>query len=100
MPYICYCKDHPGVRQLRQKHTPAHLDYVETILDRILVAGPLIDTQSGDYNASFLVYQAETQQEALKLLHDDPYYIAGIFAEVHCQQFLPAAGTWIGGKIW
>lgn len=100
MPYICYCKDHPGSLNLRREHTPAHLDYIETILDRILIAGPLIDVESGGYNASCFIYQAETEDEALQLLHNDPYFKAGIYTEVRCQQFLPAAGSWIGGKIW
>ena len=100
MPYICFCTDHPGSNQLRRDHTPAHLDYIETILDRILIAGPLIEAESGSFNASCSIYQVDTQEEALHLLHNDPYFIAGIYAEVRCQPFLPAAGTWIGGKTW
>lgn len=100
MTYICFCKDHPNSTDLRQQHVTEHLAYIETIMDRILVAGPLIDPESGSYNASCLIYQAETQEEALDLLHNDPYFIAGVYADVHCQQFLPAAGNWIGGKTW
>ena len=100
MPYICFCKDHPGSKKLRRDHTPAHLDYIEAILDRILIAGPLIEAESGSYDASCFIYQADTLEEALQLLHNDPYFKAGIYAEVHCQQFQPAAGSWIGGKIW
>ena len=100
MPYICYCKDCPNSADLRQEHTPAHLHYIETILDRILVAGPLIESEPGIYNASCFIYEAQTREDALELLHNDPYYIAGIFAEVDCQEFLPAAGSWIGGKTW
>jgi hypothetical protein len=85
---------------LRKEHTPAHLRYIETILDQILVAGPLIDPVSGSFNSSCLIYEVETKEEALDLLHNDPYFIAGIFAEVHCQPFLPAAGSWVGGKTW
>lgn len=100
MPYICYCKDHPDSESLRKQHTAAHLHYIEMIIDQILVAGPLIETDTGGYNASCLIYKVETREEALKLLHNDPYFIAGIFAEVNCQPFLPAAGTWIGGITW
>jgi uncharacterized protein YciI len=100
MPYICFCKDHPDTTSLRKEHTQAHLRYIETILEKILVAGPLIDPDSGNYNSSCFIYQVETRDEALELLHNDPYYIAGIFKQVHCQPFRPAAGSWIGGKTW
>lgn len=100
MPYFCYCKDVPNSENLRQENTRAHLAYIESILDKILVAGPLGDPDNDGYKASCLIYDVDTPEEALELLHNDPYYIAGIFAEVNCQAYLPAAGTWIGGKIW
>jgi uncharacterized protein YciI len=100
MFYFCFCKDHPGSLELRAEHAPAHLAYIETILDKIAVAGPLIKTEPDNFNASCFIYQTDSQEEALELLHNDPYFKAGIYAEVHSQPFLPAAGTWIGGKIW
>ncbi len=100
MFYFCFCKDHSGSLELRAKHTPAHLAYIETILDKIAVAGPLIETESDNYNASCFIFQTDSEEEALKLLHNDPYFKAGIYAKVHGQQILPAAGSWIGGKIW
>ena len=100
MPYFCYCKDNPGSARLRKEHLPAHLRYVESIIDRILVAGPLIDTGSQGHNGSFFLYQVDTEEEARELLHNDPYYNAGVFTEVKCQPFLPVAGTWVGGITW
>jgi uncharacterized protein YciI len=100
MPYICFCKDYPGATELRREHTPAHLDYIEGILDRILLAGPLKDPEADGYNASCFIYRTDERSEALELLHNDPYYKAGIFSQVHCRPFIPAAGTLIGGKTW
>ena len=100
MAYICFCKDHPDSAELRRTHTKQHLTYIESILQHVLVAGPLIREEFGEFNASFFVYDTDVEAEALKLLHNDPYYKAGIYAEVRCQRFRPAAGTWIGGTTW
>ena len=100
MPYFCYCKDCPDSAGLRKEHTPAHLRYTESIIDKILVAGPLIDADSGTYHDSCFIYRVDTREEALELLHNDPYYNAGVFTEVNCQPFLPVAGTWVGGITW
>lgn len=100
MAIICFCKDHPGSSGLRRAHTAAHLAYIETILDHILVAGPLVDEETSSYNASCFIYQTDDKSEAMNLLHNDPYFKAGIYAEVKCQRFKPAAGTWLGGTTW
>jgi uncharacterized protein YciI len=100
MATICFCKDHPGSAELRRTSAQEHLAYIESILHRILIAGPLGENGSDDFDASCFIYDTDDRDEALQLLHNDPYYKAGIYADVHCQFFLPAAGAWIGGKIW
>jgi len=100
MAMICFCTDRPGAAATRRSATPAHLAYIETILDHILVAGPLIMQETGEYNASCFVYDTDCEEEALKWLHGDPYFKAGVYDDVKCRAFRPAAGTWIGGKTW
>ena len=100
MAYICLCKDIPDSTELRRSNTPQHLSYIESIMGKVLVAGPLVNDDSGGYNASCFIYDTDDEEEALRLLHDDPYFKAGIYADIHCQKFRPAAGAWIGGKIW
>lgn len=100
MPYICYCKDHPESTTLRVEHKPPHLRYIESILDHILVAGPLYDSASKEQNGSFYVFDVDTEEEVRAFLQNDPYHNAGIFTEVTLQPFQPVAGTWVGGKTW
>ena len=100
MAYICICEDRAGAAERRQASTAEHLDYIETILDRILVAGPLMQLAGGDYTASCFIYDTDSEEEALILLHNDPYYLADIYGRVDCRAFRPAAGKWIGGKVW
>jgi uncharacterized protein YciI len=102
MPFIAICHDQPGdaPTALRKKHLKAHFDYIESILDRILVAGPFGSDAPGNCNASVLVYAVATHAEAEGLLHNDPYFKAGIYGEVRIKPFHPAAGNWIGGTVW
>jgi uncharacterized protein YciI len=100
MAYICICEDHANAAESRRGSTAEHLAYIETILDRILVAGPLMQSAGDDYTASCFIYEVDSKAEALTLLHNDPYYKSGVYERVDCRSFRPAAGTWIGGKIW
>ena len=49
---------------------------------------------------SCFIYHTDDEAEARELLENDPYYTAGIYDQIECHQFLGAAGTWVGGKIW
>lgn len=100
MPYFCYCIDDPSRSELRARHMAEHLAYIETILDKLAIAGPLMESQESAPHSSCLMYQVDSKQEALALLHQDPYYKAGVWKEVTCTWFTPAAGSWIGGTIW
>jgi hypothetical protein len=39
--YAVYCLDKPSSADHRKNHAAAHLAYIESIIDKILVAGPL-----------------------------------------------------------
>lgn len=85
---------------LRESNLDAHLAYIETILDRILVAGPAGGTTNADFGLSVFVYDTDERGEAERLLRDDPYFACGLYGDVRLEPFVPAAGSWIGGKAW
>ncbi|MFN3945121.1 MAG: YciI family protein [Allosphingosinicella sp.] len=97
--FAAWCRDAPGSGVPRRERLAAHLAYVETIMDRILLAGPLKDA-SGAVIGSLLVYDAATAEEARALLEGDPYHVAGVWAETRIETFLPVAGTLVGGRNW
>ncbi|QLC26086.1 YciI family protein [Parasphingopyxis algicola] len=99
--YIAWCKDLPGDEpaRLRKELAPAHFVHIETIMDKIRVAGP-VRNENGETIGSMLVFNAESEAEARALLDRDPYAGAGLWESVEIHPFLPAAGEWIGGKIW
>jgi len=102
MPYIALCDDDPTVDAagLRRQEKTAHFAYIESILDQLLVAGPLADAATGEYQASLFVYATNAEAEARALLENDPYFRAGIYGRIRITEFTPAAGEWLGGKIW
>ncbi|WP_299323030.1 YciI family protein [Parasphingopyxis sp.] len=99
--YIAWCTDHPGPesQRLRKELAQAHFAHIETIMDKIRVAGPVRDAE-GNTIGSMLIFDAESEAEARDLLDRDPYASADIWESVEIRPFLPAAGAWIGGKIW
>lgn len=99
--FIAICTDRAGSEpgQLRKTHAGEHLAYVETILDKIAVAGPVRNAEGGTV-ASVLVYKVDSEAKARALLEGDPYFKAGIWESVTVGPFLAAAGQWVGGKTW
>lgn len=102
MPYIAICEDDPAVdtQALRQAQKDAHFAYIESILGSLLVAGPLVKPGGETHGGSLFIYAVNSEAEARQLLENDPYFQAGIYADVSLAPFLPAAGEWIGGTIW
>lgn len=97
--FIAIGRDLPGAEPARMAARPAHFAYIETIMDRIAVAGPLKD-EAGRFVGSILIYETENLAAARALLEADPYFKAGIWDAPEVHAFTPAVGTWIGGKIW
>ncbi len=98
--YLALCEDGNDVEELRQTELAKHLEYVETVLDGFQVAGPLREIGTVGIGASCFIYKAETLEDAKRLLTNDPYHAAGIYAQVRWFEFIPAAGDWVGGKNW
>jgi len=91
--------DGPNSAGPRASARDAHFAHIETIIDKIAVAGPLKDAE-GNNIASLVVLRVETAEEAEAVLKSDPYFAAGVWASWTIYPFLPAAGDWVGGKTW
>jgi len=98
--FMAFCEDHPDSDGLRAQHLTAHLAYVETVMERIRVAGPLREDDDAAVGGSCFVYRADSLEDAQALLQDDPYHRAGIYASVRWFRLNPAAGQWVGGRNW
>jgi uncharacterized protein YciI len=100
MPYAIVLRDAPGSAAPRREHLSRHLEFVERVIDRILVAGPLSDPATGAQTGSLYVLDVPDFAAARALLESDPYYAAAVWNEITIEPFSAAAGTWVGGLAW
>ena len=93
MAFIITCVDKTYGQSLRASTREAHLSYLDSFTDKIIVAGPTLD-DAGQPNGSVLVMNFETEAEAKAFAAEDPYARAGLFASttiVPWRQTLPKA---------
>lgn len=95
MPYFAiHCIDKPESSELRATTRPAHLAYINTILERVLVAGPLL-RPDGRAMGSLLIVEFDDRDAAIAFAADDPYHQAGLFESrsvTNWHKVLPAPG--------
>ncbi len=100
MLFQFFCTDNTtNAESLRQEYLLSHLQWVESNMATIRVAGPRLDEESRIVGSLYII-EAETKQQALQLLESDPYHQADIWQRVTCTEFKAYAGTWVGGKNW
>ncbi len=97
--YAIITRDKPGAAATRMEKLKDHLAHIETVLDRLAIAGPLRD-EAGGFTGSLLVVKADSADEARAMLEADPYFRADIWSDIEIRAFNAAAGDWVGGKTW
>jgi len=97
--FAIYCTDKPDTAQQRLDARGAHFAHIEAALGNFFIAGPLLDDK-GVTVGSLMILKAADAKQARKQLEADPYFDAAIWADIRIKEFIPAAGDWIGGKIW
>ncbi|MFL2771066.1 MAG: YciI family protein [Rhodospirillaceae bacterium] len=103
MNYAFICTDDGDQSELRSKHLIEHLRYVESNLDKVVIAGPCAPSDPKDkrqFQGSIMVYKAETETIARALFEGDPYVKNGVWAKVRMMPFNPVAGVLLGGQTW
>lgn len=71
---------------LRISERPNHLEYLTTVLHKIMYGGALTD-DAGNQIGSMLVIDVENQSEADTFADADPFVSAGLFASTLVQPF-------------
>lgn len=91
MLFSLYCLDKPDSTRLRADTRPAHLEYIETFLDRVVVAGPMLSDSESPLG-SLLVMEFDTMSDAQAFADGDPYAKAGLFESVTIRPFKKVFG--------
>ena len=98
--YLCEdIEDSVYAAQIRREQLQDHLAYVEAQLVSYAVAGPNRQP-NGSYRSSTFILQAPSLSVADEVMFNDPYVRAGLYQPFTGVEFIPAAGSWIGGVSW
>jgi uncharacterized protein YciI len=81
MHYAIVAYDKPNALAKRMAARPEHLKHLETLGDRLLLAGPFLD-ENGDMAGSFMVIEAGSQEEAEAIYAKDPFMVQGVFDSI------------------
>ena len=81
MLYALLCTDKPNSTELRAKVRADHLAYLAGLGDKMKFAGPFLD-DAGVPGGSLVMIEADDRKSAEKIAANDPYNLAGLFAQV------------------
>jgi hypothetical protein len=79
--FAIHCIDKPLQQSLRAATRSEHLAYLQTALDQVVVAGPLLDDEGAPIGSMLLMDFAD-RRAAVAFAADDPYAKVGLFASV------------------
>ncbi|HTJ57841.1 MAG TPA: YciI family protein [Devosiaceae bacterium] len=84
--YSIIARDKEGALERRQAVRPTHLQHLETLGDRLVLAGPF-QTEDGKAVGSLVVIEADDLEAAKALFEQDPYIKEGVFASWEISRF-------------
>ena len=76
--YSLVAKDKAGALEQRLAVRPKHLKHLDSLGDRLVMAGPF-QTEEGKSTGSFMVVEAEDLAAARALFEQDPFVREGVF---------------------
>ena len=88
--------DRPNSLSLRLSARPAHLKYLQTVLERIVYGGALLD-EEGNQIGSMLLIDVVDGMAAHAFADNDPFDAVGLFATTSVEPFRPVFkdGAWL-----
>jgi uncharacterized protein YciI len=87
MNFVLYCVDKAGHGNVRTETRPAHVDYLKSNLDRLMLAGPMTSDDGATMLGSVLIIEAADRAAAEAFAAGDPYAKAGLFENVTIKAF-------------
>ena len=82
MLFTFICTDKPESLQIRKDARPAHIEYLDSHVDRLVYGGPLFGSDNETPIGSLIIADVEDRAAAEKFSADDPYNQAGLFESV------------------
>jgi uncharacterized protein YciI len=97
--FVFVCTDGVDSADRRREALPAHLRYIEAVIARVRLAGPLLG-ENGANIGSLYIIEADSPEAAWQVLRGDPFHAAGIWQTITMLRMTGAAGTLLGGVTW
>lgn len=91
--YLVVCRDAAGAGEKRTRLLDEHLRYVVSVESRYRVAGVLLAADQKSVVGSAVVVEAQDPADARRVITDDPYFPAGVWAQIEVMPYLVAFGT-------
>jgi uncharacterized protein YciI len=88
MLFVLHLLDKPGSAELRQRVRPEHKACLAQVAERIAFAGPLLREDGQTMLGSLLVIDFAARDAVMAWLADEPFTLAGLFADVRIHAFV------------
>jgi uncharacterized protein YciI len=88
MLYALICTDKPNSLALRLAKRPEHVDYLHSLGETLVIAGPFGEADGETMNGSLIVVEASSLQAANEIAAGDPFAKAGLFASVEIRPWI------------
>jgi hypothetical protein len=82
MLFIIYQEDGPDATALRERHRPAHFDYLDRHADILVLGGALLADDGETRTGSVLIINVPGREDAERFSADEPLRKAGTFRSV------------------
>jgi uncharacterized protein YciI len=82
MEFLFYCRDRPGVGELRGELTEEHWAFMDRFADRMIARGPTLSSDGTAVTGSMHIVDLPDADAAHEFAFDEPYYKGGVFDEV------------------
>jgi uncharacterized protein YciI len=93
--FLVLCNDNPDMLALRQENRPKHMAHIQSLGDRLKMAGPQLDAADGDPCGSVLIIEGESAEDVEGFMKRDPFWQAGIFKDMAVRPFTAVIGDWV-----
>ena len=87
MKFIVLFEDEPSRADMRAKHMPDHLAFLEHNAAHVQAAGPLKDTKDGAPAGGLWMVEAESAEAVKALVEADPFWPTGLRKSVRILQW-------------
>jgi uncharacterized protein len=92
MIYVLMCFDKKNALSERMAVREAHLAYIGEHIERVKLAGPLLD-EAGEMAGSLILYEADSLAQVQAFSDADPYRSVGVFERVEISAFKITRGA-------